>query len=200
MGDCPGIAAIAADVISRSLIFARLSPAKRALEECWRAMSVERTDLCSQPLMVESRDHSIGCRSCPTFGGGIQGLFLCFDVLPTKKTGIDGPCTWPDHGCSSTESCQHDRNPRITDVGKSNPQLDDRDQSSHYWCPQADEEEHSGAGTNELQNHRCGNGCARELDNSKANEHRASQNSLKQKPNPWPTVGKGGKKSLQGAP
>ena len=60
----------------------------------------------------------------------IKNMFLCFDVLPAEKTGIDGPCTWPDHSCSSAERRQHYRNPGITDVAQSNPQLDGGDQSS----------------------------------------------------------------------
>jgi len=54
-------------------------------------MSVERTDLCAQPLMVESGDHSIVCRSCTTFGGG--EFEICFYVpmcfLPKRRASMD---------------------------------------------------------------------------------------------------------------
>jgi len=120
----------------------------------------------------------------------MKEMFLGFDVLPAEKTGIDGPCAWPDHGRRSAESRQHDRNPGITDVARSNPQLDDGDQRSRYRCPQADEQKYPGAGCNHLRNHRRGKRFVPQFNDPEVDQQDGGQRALKQKTHTRPAVGK----------
>jgi len=78
---------------------------------------------------------------------------LSFDVLPAKEPGINGPCSGADHGSSTAECCQDYRNPRIAAMGDSDPELNDRDQSSNNRCPKANQEEYRQTCTNDLGNH-----------------------------------------------
>jgi len=113
------------------------------------------------------------------------------DVLPAKKAGVDGPCTGPDHGGGSAKSCDDNRHPRITGLGKSDPQFDAGDQCSYHWSPEADEKKYPGAGANAMRKHRCKSGCICGLDSPEANENDGGQNALQQEPHAWPTVGEG---------
>ena len=122
---------------------------------------------------------------------------LRVQVFSSKKASVDGPCTWPDHSCGSGESCEDNRHPRITRLRKGDPQFDAGDQCSYHRCPETNEKKYPGASANDLRNCRCRNGCLCELNNPEANENDGSQKALEQKADPWPTVGKGGKKSLQ---
>jgi hypothetical protein len=91
-------------------------------------------------------------------------------MLAAEKSGIDGPCPRPDHCGSATERCQHDGNPRVADVGHGNPKLNPGDQRSDDWRPEANTEEYSRAGANNLWNHRWGIGCPCKLDDPEANQ------------------------------
>src|ERR1700678_178559 len=108
---CPGIAVIAADVISRSLIFLFIACQENSTQpiavhylrnrSCLRVlareMSVEQSGSCSQPPMVESRDHSIVWRSGTSLGGGEylvgENKGVCFYVsmcfLPKRRASTD---------------------------------------------------------------------------------------------------------------
>jgi len=48
------------------------------------------------------------------------------DVLPAEETGIDGPCTWPDHGETGTKYGQHNGRPRSTAVRENDTRLNHR--------------------------------------------------------------------------
>ena len=48
-----------------------------------------------------------------------------FYALPSKKAGIDGPCTWSEHGQGSTEGSQQDIAPRIMGMREGAPNLND---------------------------------------------------------------------------
>ena len=123
-------------------------------------------------------------------------MFLRADVFSSKQARVNGPCTWPDHGCGSAESCEDHRHPRITGLCEGDPQFDAGDQRSDHRCPETEEKNYPGTGANDLGKCRCGNGCRCELENPQANENDGSQKALEQKADPWPTVGEGGKKPL----
>jgi len=122
---------------------------------------------------------------------------LRFDVLPAKEPCINGPCTGTDHGSGTAECCQDYRNPRITAVGESDPELNDCDQRSNNWGPKADQEKYRQTCTNDLRNHQRREGCPCEIDDAKSNEQEGGENSLKQQSYTRPAAGEGRKQSLQ---
>jgi len=62
---------------------------------------------------------------------------LSFNVLPAKEPSIYGPCTGADHCSGAAERCQDYRNPRVSSVVESDPELNDRDHCSNDWGPKA---------------------------------------------------------------
>lgn len=71
------------------------------------------------------------------FEGSENVLPLGLYVFSSEKTGIYGPSAWPDHCSSTTERRQKDRDPRVTGMGDSDPQLDYGDHRPHDRSPQA---------------------------------------------------------------
>ena len=82
-------------------------------------------------------------------------------------------------------------------MGDSDPELNDRDQSSNNRCPKANQEEYRQTCPNDLGKHQWREGCSREIDDPESNEQEGGQNSLKQQSYTGPAAGEGRKKSLQ---
>jgi hypothetical protein len=87
--------------------------------------------------------------------------FICFlhvQVSSSKQDGIDRKCARPEHRRGCADGCQHNRNPRITNMGHCDPQFDERDQRSHERRPKSDQKKHGGARPDDVRNHRYGKG------------------------------------------
>jgi hypothetical protein len=118
-------------------------------------------------------------------------------VSSAEEPGINRPRTRPDHCGSAAERRQDDRHPRITDVCDRNPELDDDDQCSNNWGPEADKEKYGGAATNDVWNHRRGQGPTCEPDDTRADQQDCRQEALEQKTHTWPASSERRKESLQ---
>lgn len=118
-----------------------------------------------------------------------MGCLLHRHMFSAEKTGIKGPCPWPDHCCRGTKRRQDDRNPWVTGSGNGDPDFDDGDQGSDYWGPEAGKKKYASKGGNQLRNHRCRKRRAYKLEDSEANEQDGRQHPLKKQTQPRPTVG-----------
>ena len=71
----------------------------------------------------------------PPFGGDGGHCVSGSEVFSSEETGINGPCSRPDHGDGGAESGKSDRNPWITAVGECDPKFDRCDQASYNRGP-----------------------------------------------------------------
>jgi hypothetical protein len=90
--------------------------------------------------MVQSWAHSLMEKGATTFGGDDDVIVLGFDMFSAEESGIDGPCSRPDHCGCAAQCCQDDRNPRVTRLRHRNPNLDHGNQRSHEGRPESDKE------------------------------------------------------------
>lgn len=118
-------------------------------------------------------------------------------MFSAEESGINGPCSRPDHCGGATERCQDDRNPWVTDLGQGNPDLDRGNQRSHNGRPEADKEKYSGEASNDLWNDRRGIGCPSNLDDPGAHQQDRGEAALNEETNPRPPTGECRKQSLQ---
>jgi hypothetical protein len=106
-------------------------------------------------------------------GANRMFVSLRFDVSSAEESGVNGPCSGPDHCSSTTEGGQNDRNPRVVQASDSNPNFEYGNQRSNNWCPEANEKKYGGASRNHQWNRRGGKGCARKLEDPEADEQRS---------------------------
>jgi hypothetical protein len=57
------------------------------------------------------------------------------DVLSSEKPGIDRPGARADHRQRAAKDRQNNCHRTIADARQGDPQLHDRDERSHSWCP-----------------------------------------------------------------
>ena len=80
-----------------------------------------------------------------TFGGRGLGLLLGgLDVFPPVELGINRPNSGADHRYGGSQTNQHDGDKRIPQSCQQDPELDNCDDATDQWRPQAKKQKHAG--------------------------------------------------------
>ena len=121
-------------------------------------------------------------------------------MLPSVKSGINGPHSGPDHRHRQAQTGQHDCGQRILRQRQEYPDLDKGNRNSGYWRPQAEKQKYARNGRDQMGEIGCQSSVFKETRGPAIDQNRARQHALKQKTSAGPAFGEGGKQTLQTRP